>query len=54
MRCRSRYEQILFASKRTLESTGRAAAYAPAVVVVPNVVLAVAAFRGRLTLMPGF
>ena len=40
----------MFASKRTLESTGRAAAYAPAVVVVPVTVL----FALKLTLMPGF
>ena len=43
MRCKSRYEQILFASKRAAESTEIAAACAVADEVILVVVLAVPA-----------
>jgi hypothetical protein len=52
MRCRSKYEQILFASKRTLESTERAAAYAAADIVVPVAVLFAPAFAFTLMAKP--
>ena len=54
MRCRSRYEQILFASKRAAESFGRAAACAPAVVAGAVVVLVVAVSVFPGILMIGF
>ena len=45
----------MFASKRTLESTERAAAYAAAVVVVPVAALFAAAFTLMANLFaPGF